>query len=77
MHIQVIMGNYVSPHIEPSAFSRNSYVKSKCRLATEQIRDNVTLTHTYQIATHMFNTLYSVHSSHAHLFVDHRTLELQ
>ena len=74
MHIQVIMGNYVSPHIEPSAFSINSYVKV---LAMVQIRDNVTLAHTSQIATRMFDTLYSVHSSHTQSFVDHRTLELQ
>ena len=31
----------------------------------------------YQFATRMLDTLYSVHSSHTHSFVDHRTLELQ
>ena len=47
------------------------------RLPMVQLKDNITLTHMYQIATRMLDTLYSVHSSHAHSFVDHRTLKLQ
>ena len=42
----------------------------------EQLKD-VALTCAHQIGTRMLDTLYSMHSSHAHSFVDHRILELQ
>ena len=42
-----------------------------------QLKDNVALAHAYEIATRMLDTLYSMHSSCTHSFVDHRILELQ
>ena len=42
-----------------------------------QLKDNTALARMYQIVTRMLDTLYPMHSSRAHSFVDHRTLELQ